>query len=250
VRSPSRRRINRFAQVLASAGLGHRRERSELAGHESGQDHVAIYLRNGNEWIETWLGAYRARTVPMNVNYRYVDEELLYLLNDSQATAWCSTPTSRRSSSVCARAPRIELLIQVADDSGNAPLDGVLAYEDCLAAAAPTLPGHADAGRPVCHLHRWHDGDAQGVCCGASTTSSCRPWAAGLRQPRRDDVVRGGRRDARNGGGLIRLLMIPPFMHGAAQWGSFHAFTNGSAVVIPDDVTPTPPTLGSLNGRR
>lgn len=231
-------RINRFAQVLASAGLGHRRERSELAGHESGQDHVAIYLRNGNEWIETWLGAYRARTVPMNVNYRYVDEELLYLLNDSQATALVFhadfAPVVER---VRAELPRIELLIQVADDSGNALLDGALAYEDCLAAAAPTPPPvtpmpddlyaiytGGTTGMPKGVLWRQHDIFVQAM--------GGRPFGSPDAMTSYEAVAE----NARNGGGLIRLLMIPPFMHGAAQWGSFHAFTNGSAVVIPDDV--------------
>ncbi len=56
-------------------------------GHESGQDHLGIYLRNGNEYLESMIGAYRARVAPFNVSYRYVEEELVYLLNDSKARA-------------------------------------------------------------------------------------------------------------------------------------------------------------------
>ena len=56
-----------------------------MAPHESGQDHLGLYLYNGNEFVEGMLGAYKARVVPFNVNYRYVEEELRYLLHDAGA---------------------------------------------------------------------------------------------------------------------------------------------------------------------
>ena len=34
----------------------------------------------------------------------------------------------------------------------------------------------------------------------------------------------------------MSMLMIPPFMHGAAQWATFHAVTMGGWLAIPDDV--------------
>ena len=80
-------RTRRLANHFLANGLGCHTERDELAGHESGQDHVGIYLHNGNEYLEAMLGAFKARVAPFNVNYRYVDEELRYLLTDSHATA-------------------------------------------------------------------------------------------------------------------------------------------------------------------
>ena len=53
----------------------------------SGQDLLGIYAYNGGEYIESMLGAFRARVAPFNVNYRYVKSELQYLLADSGATA-------------------------------------------------------------------------------------------------------------------------------------------------------------------
>ena len=41
---------------------------------------------------------------------------------------------------------------------------------------------------------------------------------------------------ARDAGGGMTLLMIPPFMHGAAQWSTFHTITGGGTIVLPDDV--------------
>ena len=74
-------RTNRLASHLAGRGLGCHTEREVLDGHESGQDHLAIYLHNGNEYLESMLGALKARVAPFNVNYRYVADELRYLLD-------------------------------------------------------------------------------------------------------------------------------------------------------------------------
>ncbi|MHB1923786.1 MAG: AMP-binding protein, partial [Acidimicrobiales bacterium] len=80
-------RSRRLASFLAGRGLGLRQERSGLAGHQSGQDHLALYLYNGNEYLEGMLGAFKARVAPFNVNYRYVREELEYLLHDAGTAA-------------------------------------------------------------------------------------------------------------------------------------------------------------------
>ncbi|HEX9258480.1 MAG TPA: AMP-binding protein, partial [Acidimicrobiales bacterium] len=80
-------RTRRLANVLVTAGLGCHRERGETEPWESGQDHFAIYLHNGNEYLECMLGAFKARVAPFNVNYRYVAEELRYLLEDAGAKA-------------------------------------------------------------------------------------------------------------------------------------------------------------------
>src|SRR5258705_8493782 len=69
-------RTRRLAHHLIDSGLGVHTERFELAGHETGQDHLAIYLHNGNEYLEAMLAAFKARVAPFNVNYRYVAEEL------------------------------------------------------------------------------------------------------------------------------------------------------------------------------
>ena len=67
-------RANRLAHHLAAAGIGP-------------GDHVAAYLYNSNEFIETMLAAFKLRAAVVNVNYRYVATELEYLLRDSDAKA-------------------------------------------------------------------------------------------------------------------------------------------------------------------
>jgi fatty-acyl-CoA synthase len=109
-------RTRRLANHLIGSGLGVKSERSELAGHESGQDHLAVYLHNGNEYLEAMLGAFKARVAPFNVNYRYVAEELRYLLTDSMASAIVVhsqfAPTLRE---VMDDLPALRVILQVPD---------------------------------------------------------------------------------------------------------------------------------------
>ena len=70
-------RTRRLASLLRVAGLGCHAEGDGLAILESWQDHVALYIYNGNEYLVGMLGAMKARCAPFNVNYRYVEEELI-----------------------------------------------------------------------------------------------------------------------------------------------------------------------------
>ena len=145
-------------------GLGCRIERPELEGHESGQDHLAIYLHNGNEYLECMLGALKARVAPFNVNYRYVAGELLYLLRDSPATAVVVHSRSRPPlPSCCPGCPQLRV------DPPGAPTTPIT---NCCRARvvrggaglglARTSGGRVERRRPVHPLHRWHDRDAEG----------------------------------------------------------------------------------------
>ena len=123
--------------MLRQHGLGCHAERDGLANWESGQDHVALYLYNGNEYLEGMLGAFKARCAPFNVNYRYVEEELLYLFDNADARAViyhaAFAPTLEKIRHQLSGDP---LLLQVADESGNALLPGALDYEEALATAS------------------------------------------------------------------------------------------------------------------
>src|SRR5262245_14579857 len=134
-------RTRRLGNFLHGHGLGCRRERRSLANFESGQDHLGIYLYNCPEYLEAMVGSYKARVAPFNVNYRYVDEELTYLLADADARALVYharfAPNVER---LRATLPRLELLLQVRDDSGNALLPGAIDYDQALAQSSPERP--------------------------------------------------------------------------------------------------------------
>ena len=134
-------RTRRLANHLLAQGLHVRAERDQLQGWESGQDPVALYLHNGNEYLEGMLGAYKARAVPFNVNYRYVEEELLYLLNDAQAKAIIyHSAFAPRLEAIRADVPTLDVLLQVPDESGHDLLPDAVWYEEALAAADPGEP--------------------------------------------------------------------------------------------------------------
>jgi fatty-acyl-CoA synthase len=232
-------RTRRLANALIERGFTVRAERSELGNHESGQDHLALYLHNGSEYLEGMIGAYKARSVPFNVNYRYVAEELEYLLGDSAAkgiifhSAFAPTLAEVRD-----RLPGLTVLLQVADDSGNDLLDGAEWYEDVLAAASPELSDEVRSAWSPDDLYVLYTGGTTGMPKGVMwRQADIWPAALGGRKlgtadewSDLDELVA----NAVNGG--VRLMPLAPFMHGAAHWMAFNAFGGGNTIVLPNVV--------------
>jgi 3-oxocholest-4-en-26-oate---CoA ligase len=231
-------RVDGFAHFLASVGLGAHTERAALAGHESGQDHLGIYLRNGNEYLESMIGGYRARVAPYNVSFRYVEEELVYLLNDSQARALVyNAEFAPRVAAIRDRAPHLQVLIQVADESGHELLPGAVDYEAAVGTPAPA-GGLPDASGD--DLYILYTGGTTGMPKGVLWRQHDIFLSSMGGRPFGSDQALGSYEElaekARTAGGALRMLMIPPFMHGAAQWAAYNAITMGGTLVIPDDV--------------
>jgi fatty-acyl-CoA synthase len=224
-------RTRRLADVLRRHELGCHTPRTELQNWESGQDHVALYLHNGNEYLEGMLGAYKARAVPFNVNYRYVDDELIYLFDNADARAViyhaCFAPTLER---IRSRLPKIGLWLQVDDGSGEELLRDAIPYEQALAEADPKPPEGLSAddlyilytggttGMPKGVLWRQEDIFHAALSSGAAAGSI-------------EEIVAR----ARTGG--IRSVPAPPFMHGAAHWASFNMWHIGGTIVVQSDGT-------------
>jgi acyl-CoA synthetase (AMP-forming)/AMP-acid ligase II len=229
-------RSTRLAHVLADAGLGARSERDGLGGHETHLDHVGLYLHNGNEYVEGMLAGSAARVGMFNVNYRYVAEELLYLLKDSGAVGLVyHARFAPLLAAIRDDLPDLRLLVQVADDSGEALLPGALDYEEALAAASPEpladrTPSADDlyilytggtTGMPKGVLWRQHD-----IYVGAM---GGRPFGSADVHQDLDSVVAAVPEQG------ARSALTPPLMHGAAQWLTFNTFTGGGAIIIPDE---------------
>ena len=229
-------RTRKLANLLREAGLGCRRERPGLAPWESGQDHLALYLYNGHEYLEGMMGAYKARVAPFNVNYRYVEEELRYVLADARTRAIvvhaCFAPLLAK---VLPRLPEMALLLQVADDSGEPLLPGALDYEEALAGASDARP---DVTPSPDDLYVLYTGGTTGMPKGVLWRQEDIFFAAlGGRMPGFGAVSSVAELvdRARSSGGL-RMLPAPPFMHGAAHWSAFIMLHQGGTVVIQDDV--------------
>ena len=230
-------RANRLAAYLRSRGLGCRTERSELAGHEVGQDLLGLYAYNGNEFVEALLGSFQARVAPFNVNYRYVKSELQYLLKDAGATALIyHAAFAPRVAEILPDLPQLRVLIQIADDSGNDLIYGAVDYEKVLASSSPVPP-------PVQHspddLYVLYTGGTTGMPKGVlwrqhdifMTSFGGRNLVTGEPFRSVDDVVAG----AAAGPGS-KLMILPPLIHGAAQWSVMTAITTGQTVVFPSVV--------------
>ncbi|MCX2929152.1 acyl-CoA synthetase [Mycobacterium sp. CVI_P3] len=231
-------RIDGVAHYLTTQGLGCHTERDQLAPHQSGQDHIGLYLRNGNQYLEAMIAGYRARVAPFNVNYRYVEEELLYLLTDSKAKALVyGAEFAPHVASIRDRLPELRVLIQVADASGNELLAGAVDYESIVTTPAPAggmpTPSGDDlyilytggtTGMPKGVLWRQHD-----IFMSAM---GGRPFGAEKSLESYAELAEQARANA----GFRSILMIPPLMHGAAQWAAFNMFSTGGWMVLPDDV--------------
>jgi fatty-acyl-CoA synthase len=237
-------RSRRLAHLLADAGLGCHRERDALAPWESGQDHVALYLYNGHEYLEAMVGASKARAVPFNVNYRYVEDELVYLLRDAQTRAIVYhasfAPTLAK---ILPKLPPLALMLQVADGSGAPLLPGARDYEEALAASRDTPVGITTRDDD---LYIVYTGGTTGMPKGVLWRQADIFFAAmGGRIPGQqpvtslDDVV------ARTPyGDMNRTLPAPPFMHGAGHWTAFITLHSGGTVIVqaeprrldPDDI--------------
>ncbi len=196
-------RANRLAHVLQAAGIG--------AG-----DSVAIYSWNRAEWVEAWWAIFKIRAVPININYRYVGEELRYILDNSDTKAVIHEPEfSPILGELRPQLPQVAFTLEMGD-----------AYEQALVGVSPERdfgPRSADdiymlytggtTGMPKGVMWRQEDIFMAGMA-GAGFSGS-----APVEKP--GDVADR----AIANGGLFRNLVLPPLMHGAAQWGGCNAIT-------------------------
>ena len=122
-------RANRLAHYFHSCGL------------RRGQ-HIGIYGLNSSYWIEAMLAAYKIRAVPINVNYRYVEDELFYLFDNADLVALVhDAQFAPRIANVRHQLPRLQHFIAIDDGSGE---DGsalrAVDYEDAVAQGGRSPP--------------------------------------------------------------------------------------------------------------
>ena len=226
-------RSSRLASYLHSRGLGCHTERSSLSGHETGQDLVGLYAYNGNEFVESLLGAFRARVAPFNVNFRYVKNELQYLLADAGASALIyHAAFAPRVAEVLPDLPALRVLIQIADGSGNELLDGAVDYETVIETTSPAPPPVAPSPDD---LYVLYTGGTTGMPKGVlwrqhdifMTSFGGRDLYSGQAARSYDEIAA---RAAQNPG--TKIMVLPPLIHGAAQWGVMTAITTGQSLVF------------------
>ena len=220
-------RVERVAHLFQNHGLGCTTERSDLAEGTSGQDHLAILSPNTPACLELMAGAFAARVVPININHRFTDDELVDVLSFADVTAIAvDTRFAESVNHVLDRLPNIRLVVEVTDD-GMPRIETAIDYErslDCVTIDAPLpVPSGDDlyilltggtTGRPRGVM--WRNADAVVECFDAA------------RHPQHvSEFVANIRPE-------LRVLSAAPFMHGAGQWMAFRALLAGGTVVLTD----------------
>ena len=117
-------RAAKLATLLTNAGLGD-------------DSKVGLYLHNSNEYLESQYSVFKIKGVPINVNYRYKEEELIYLLENSDSEAiFFQSCYAEQIVSIKDKLPKVKLYIQV-DDKTNETLDFAQDYESAISECQP-----------------------------------------------------------------------------------------------------------------
>jgi fatty-acyl-CoA synthase len=196
---------------------------------------VAQLLYNCPEYLESVFAAFKVRATPVNVNYRYLADEVAYILANSDAEVLVFHGSlADRLADVRSRAPHLRLLLQV--DDGAPLLDGALWYHEVLEAADAAAPIER-SGDDLLFLYTggttglpkgvmWRHVDLFGALAFTGYVS------AGLEVPTTSDQV-GAVAAALNAEGRSPVnLCAPPLMHGTALFLAISAFVMGGTVVL------------------
>ncbi|MGW8972951.1 acyl-CoA synthetase [Streptomyces platensis] len=216
------RAANRLAHHLADHGIGPGR-------------HVGLHLYNGIEYLQAAYACLKIRAVPVNVNYRYVEEELAYLYRDADLAALVfDAEFTARVAAALPQAPGLRHLVRVGTPPAGAPEPRIapVALADAEAAASPARgfgPRSADdriiiytggtTGLPKGVMWRHEDIFFSGMGGGA-------PTGEPVKRPQEL-----AERVAAGGDGLV-FFPTPPLMHGTSTLTAFIAFHFGQKVVI------------------
>ena len=223
-------RANRFAHHLIDSGV-------------APWAHVGILARNRAEWVEAMIGCYKSRTVPINLNYRYVGPELRYVIDnaDLQVLVYERHLSRLVADAWDAAADRKLHLVVVEDGTPDTELESVSTateavptlYEEALARATDDRDFIA---RSPDDLYILFTGGTTGMPKGVMWRQEDIFFAAmggggwGAEPITSADELAG--RLNIDPAGRIPMLVVGPLMHGNAQWAMWNAFMMAGTTVL------------------
>ena len=214
-------RANQLAHYLQGQGVG--------AG-----DHVGLYLYNCNEYLEGMLACFKLRAVPINVNYRYVEEELLYIFENADMVACIHHQEFvPHIASVRSDAPHLKTFLCVADGSGeDLATIGSTDYESAIGGQSDARDFPERADEDVFILYT---GGTTGMPKGVMWPHKALFFAAmgggGWFHP--DGAITEPEQIAdRIGDFAIVGMALAPLMHGACWWYACIQLLAGNSVVL------------------
>ncbi len=217
-------RANQMAHYLAAQDVGP-------------GDHVGLYMYNCNEYLEGMMACFKLRAVPVNVNYRYVQEELSYIFNNADMVACIHhrefTP---HIAEVRHESAGLKTFIAVDDSSGeDLAAIGSVVYEAALAGQS----SERDFGeRSDDDLFLLYTGGTTGMHKGVMWPHKSLFYAAlgggGWFHP--DGAITAPEQIAgRIGDFAIVGMALAPLMHGACWWYACIQLLAGNIVVLSPD---------------
>ena len=208
---------------------------------------VASYLYNSPEYMEGVFATWKCRAAPVNVNYRYLEDELAYLLENSDTEILLFHGVlGEHVAKVADRIPTLQAIIQV--DDGSPLVDGALRYEDVIAQHDPA-PRAELSGDDLYLLYTggttgmpkgvmWRNDDLfralMPMLLGLNGAQLPEEGPAGL-PPIAESIAAAGRTPIH--------LPASPLMHGTGFMSSLQALTLGGALVTLEQRTFDPDEL-------
>jgi len=215
-------RANRLAHHFAARGFG--------LG-----DHVGIYAYNGFEWVEGMLALYKIRAVPVNINYRYVEGELVYLFDNADLVGLIAQREfAPRVASVRASVPALRHVV-LSDDGSGADVGGLdhVGYEEAMSEGSPERDFGPRSGDDV---HMIFTGGSTGMPKGVVWRQEDIYFAlaGGIDAYTKERVASPDEaaRRVRDGAGPLVMYPLPPLMHGAGQIGTLRSLVAGDTTVL------------------
>jgi acyl-CoA synthetase (AMP-forming)/AMP-acid ligase II len=213
-------RTSRLAHHLAAVGVGR-------------DDHVGLYARNSIEAIETLIAAYKLRARAVNINYRYVESELRYMVTDADLVALVyDSQFAPLVSAVLPDAPGVRGAVVIDDGAAASTSAPGTPYGEALVGASPERDFGPRSGDDVYLIYTggttgypkgvlWRHEDIWRTLGGGIDFITGEPLPDEWEQSKRGAA----------GNGLVKFCAAP-LIHGNAQWAAIAGLFAGDTIVL------------------